>query len=385
MSDLHDSVKTKRSPGRLGVLKSNTKLLIWSDDWFLARTILPASCFFFWFENVLTLAFSQQWNLTGWAYDIWLARTGAPETNHATSYLVLLLCFPMAYLVFRNVVPAFFLTIATWGFHETSFQFPYWAVYHSALDFAEFWKGIGLDLILLAIIFGVLWLYEIRWPWFYAVWLGPWLLYLGAWTASGFPITVMSHLANRTPSFAATSLNGNFAVNFIEVNGWLLIVGSLAAALALQVLHRLSSNNLAGASRSNAGHRGEDNLPRRGPLRRGGYLPQRSNRHDYVQLRNERNGDSAPALVQPASSAGRNRGDRLTVPTLGNRIDGLTGAAQAVPFLFLGFSGIENYSTGGLPQPAMVVMLPLFVWFWFVSKRIASRILKASPAGSANQ
>jgi hypothetical protein len=63
----------------------------------------------------------------------------------------------------------------------------------------------------------------------------------------------------------------------------------------------------------------------------------------------------------------------------------LTGAAQAVPFLFLGFSGIENYSTGGLPQPAMVVMLPLFVWFWFVSKRIASRILKASPAGSANQ
>jgi hypothetical protein len=332
---------------------------------FVLRVLFPASCVFLWLNAALSLVLSAQFN-GNLTYDLFLARTGNPATNHAVSMACLLSIFPLAWWMLKGklgktfaTVPAFFLTIGAWGFHETTFQFPYWVDYQSlGLNASLFWQGVGLDCVWLAIIFGVLYWFGFRGWRFYFLWLAPWLVYLGVWFAGGFPISVSSHLLT-TPSFAITPLNLDLRTNAIETCGWILML--VQSVLVLQLLDTLTLSQVRLPGIFDEPNTGENRLSRRSPLRRSGDFSGRNHGNDYVQLWHERDGDTAPAPILPARAPGRNRCDSGSVPKDRHGIEPtLAGLAPALLFLAM---------LGGLQMAPFALILAWLAtqglrWIW---------------------
>ena len=72
----------------------------------LLKPLVELGLVFIWVVYLLGLLRSQDYN-GSLTFDLFLARVGGPTASHATTYLIFLSIFPIAYVILRSIIPAF--------------------------------------------------------------------------------------------------------------------------------------------------------------------------------------------------------------------------------------------------------------------------------------
>src|SRR5271155_1834819 len=74
----------------------------------LLKPLVEAGLVFVWIFYLLGALAGQDYdgNLT---FDPFLARVGGPTASHATTFLIFLSVFPIAYIMLRSIIPAFLI------------------------------------------------------------------------------------------------------------------------------------------------------------------------------------------------------------------------------------------------------------------------------------
>jgi len=175
-------------------------------------------------------------NLT---FDLFLARVGGPTASHATSYLIFLAIFPLAYLMLRSIIPAFLIEVTAFEIHEGLWQVPYYVAWHSVIDWNSWLTQNVADTVTAVVVIAALMLiYHIP-ARFFAVLGAAWALFLAVWLAVGFPVTVLT----KQPNFQVipSVYNTTLWVNQVEFVGWVYFAAVLLVSLLLSV--RLVKNH----------------------------------------------------------------------------------------------------------------------------------------------
>ncbi len=222
------------------------------------RVILEASAVCLWLVNLLGVLLSQNYN-GNLSFDLFLARVGDNTANHATTYLLFLSVFPLAYLILRNrpctqgeilaawpnppkrqvIIPAFLIQMYAFALHEGLWQIPYWFAWHSVIDPRLFLWGCAQDAMYSSVIVASLVLiYKIP-KGFFALTSLLWAAYLVDWFGLGFPVTVLSKLPGGL--IVASQYNIQWIPNQIEFFGWLFFVVNVL--IYLQYFVRIAINN----------------------------------------------------------------------------------------------------------------------------------------------
>ena len=222
------------------------------------RLLVEASCVFVWLINFIGVLLSQNYN-GDLVHDLFFARVGDATANHATTYLLFLSVFPIAYLILRNapvsqgeilrswpdppkrnvIIPAFLIQTYAFALHEGLWQIPYWFAWHSVLDSHLFLWGLAQDAGYSTVIIASLMLiYKIPKGFFVLTTL-LWAAFLVDWYGLGFHISVLSKLPGAL--IVASQYNLDPITNQIEFFGWLFFVVGLL--ICLQYFIRNYLNN----------------------------------------------------------------------------------------------------------------------------------------------
>lgn len=192
------------------------------------KPILEALLFFVWLIYLVSVLTNQDYN-GNLVFDLFMARLGGPTASHATTYLIFLSIFPIAYLMLRSVIPAFLMEALAFDIHEGMWQVAYYVGWHSVIDWHVWLVENGLDTVTTAITIAALVLiYHFPAKFFLAV-TTTWGLFLSVWLAIGFPVSVLSKL----PGYAVipSVYNTTLWVNQIEFLGWLYFASVLLVCL----------------------------------------------------------------------------------------------------------------------------------------------------------
>ena len=144
---------------------------------------------------------------------------GGPTASHATTYLIFLSIFPIAYVILRSIIPAFLIEVLAFEIHEGLWQIPYYIAWHSTVDWHVWLVENARDTVTTFATIAILVLVYHFPARFFVVVTVAWAGFLVAWLALGFPVSVLSKLPNYQvmPSVYNTVL----WVNQIEFLGWL--------------------------------------------------------------------------------------------------------------------------------------------------------------------
>ena len=184
----------------------------------LLKPLVELGLVFIWVVYLLGLLRSQDYN-GSLTFDLFLARVGGPTASHATTYLIFLSIFPIAYVILRSIIPAFLIEVLAFEIHEGLWQIPYYIAWHSTVDWHVWLVENAPDTVTTFATIAILvrvYHFPAR---FFVVVTVAWAGFLVAWLALGFPVSVLSKLPNYQvmPSVYNTVL----WVNQIEFLGWL--------------------------------------------------------------------------------------------------------------------------------------------------------------------
>ncbi|MDA4134887.1 MAG: hypothetical protein OK441_04910 [Thaumarchaeota archaeon] len=197
----------------------------------LLRPLVELALVFTWVVYLLGLLRGQDYNGSV-TFDLFLARVGGPTASHATTYLIFLSIFPIAYVILRSIIPAFLIEVLAFELHEGLWQVPYYVAWHSTVDWHVWLVENAPDTVTTFATIAILMLvYRFPARFFFAV-TAAWGCFLAGWLALGFPVSVLSKLPNYQvmPSIYNTVL----WVNQIEFLGWFYF--ALALLLCLRYL-----------------------------------------------------------------------------------------------------------------------------------------------------
>ena len=194
----------------------------------VAKPLLEGFLVFVWIVYLVGVLTGQDYdrNLT---FDLFLARVGGPTASHATTYLIFLSIFPIAFLMLRSVIPAFLVEILAFDIHEGLWQVAYYVAWHSVIDWRVWVAENAPDTVTTIVTIAAL-VFIYRFPArFFLVVTAAWTCFLSAWLAVGFPVSVLSKLPGGqiVPSVYNTAL----WVNQIEFLSWLFFATVLLISL----------------------------------------------------------------------------------------------------------------------------------------------------------
>jgi hypothetical protein len=184
----------------------------------LLKPFIEVGLVFVWLIYLVGVLRDQNYN-GNLTFDLFLARVGTPIASHATTYLIFLSIFPIAYVMLRSIIPAFLIEVLAFEIHEGLWQIPYYIAWRSMIDWRIWLLEITPDtLITLVTVAVLIFVYHFPARFFVVVTIA-WGCFLSVWLALGFPVTVLSKLPNYqiVPSIYNTVL----WVNQIEFLGWL--------------------------------------------------------------------------------------------------------------------------------------------------------------------
>jgi hypothetical protein len=192
------------------------------------RPLVAAGAVLLWLGSLLVVLTSQNYNDNP-TFDLFLARVGGPGASHATSYLIFLAIFPIAYVILGSIIPAFLVEVLAFEIHEGLWQIPYYISWHSVIDWRVWVAGCSEDLVItLATIAALVFVYHLPARFFVIVALA-WGCFLSAWLIIGFPVTVLSKLPGG--QVAPSIYNTVLWVNQTELLGWLYFAIALLLCL----------------------------------------------------------------------------------------------------------------------------------------------------------
>lgn len=165
------------------------------------------------------------------SFDLFLARVAGSAGNHATTYLIFLSVFPIALVMFRSIIPAFLIEALAYEIHEGLWQVPYYIAWHSMIDWRIWLVENALGVLATAATIAILMVVYRLPSRFFAIVTIAWGFFLSGWLAIGFPVSVLSKLANF--QVAPSVYNGVLWVNQIEFLGWLYFASVLLVCLHL--------------------------------------------------------------------------------------------------------------------------------------------------------
>jgi hypothetical protein len=199
----------------------------------LLKPLVELGLVFVWAVYLLGLLRSQDYdgNLT---FDLFLARVGGATASHATTYLIFLSIFPIAYVMLRSAIPAFLIEVLAFEMHEGLWQIPYYIAWHSTVDWRVWVVENAPDTLTTFATIAVLVLVYHFPARFFVVVTVAWGCFLSAWLALGFPVSVLSKLPNY--QVVPSIYNAVLWVNQIEFLGWLYF-----AVVLLVCLQRLTA------------------------------------------------------------------------------------------------------------------------------------------------
>ena len=192
------------------------------------KPLVEAFLVFVWIIYLAEVLTGQDYN-GNLTFDLFLARVGGPTASHATTYLIFLSIFPIAYLMLRSVIPAFLVEALAFDIHEGLWQVAYYIAWHSVIDWRVWVTENALDTVTTVVtIVALLIIY--RFPArFFLIVTAAWICFLSAWLSVGFPVSVLSKLPGYqiVPSVYNTTL----WVNQIEFLSWLFFASVLLISL----------------------------------------------------------------------------------------------------------------------------------------------------------
>ncbi len=192
------------------------------------KPLLEASLFFVWLIYLVGVITNQDYN-GNLTFDLFLARIGGSTASHATTYLIFLSIFPIAYLILRSIIPAFLIEALAFDIHEGMWQVAYYTAWHSVIDWHVWLIENGPDTVTTGLTVAALVLIYHFPGRFFLVVTATWGFFLSAWLAIGFPVSVLSKLPGYQviPSVYNTTL----WVNQIEFLSWLYFASILIICL----------------------------------------------------------------------------------------------------------------------------------------------------------
>jgi len=194
----------------------------------LLRPLVEAGLLFVWIIYLVGVLRNQNYdgNLT---FDLFLARVGSPIASHATTYLIFLSVFPIAYLMLRSIIPAFLIEVLAFDIHEGLWQIPYYIAWHSVIDWHVWLLENAPDTVAtLVTVAALILVYHFPARFFVFV-TATWGCFLSVWLVLGFPVTVLSKLPNG--QIVPSIYNTVPWVNQIEFLGWLYFATVLLICL----------------------------------------------------------------------------------------------------------------------------------------------------------
>lgn len=196
------------------------------------KPIIEVVVVFTWLIYLAWVVTHQSYDLN-LSFDLFLAREGGPTASHSTTYLIFLSIFPLAYLVLRSIIPAFLIEVTAFEIHEGLWQVPYYIAWHSVISLNVWLAENIADTATAAVAIAALMLVYHLPARFFAVLGAAWGIFLAAWLALGFPVTVLTKIPNvqAIPSIYNTVL----WVNQIEFLGWVYFTAVLLVCLLLSV------------------------------------------------------------------------------------------------------------------------------------------------------
>ncbi|MDA4121972.1 MAG: hypothetical protein OK456_02180 [Thaumarchaeota archaeon] len=209
------------------------------------KPLVEAGAVFLWLITLVEVVRAQNYN-GNLTFDLFLARVGGPTASHATTYLIFLSIFPIAYALLRSIIPAFLIEVLAFEIHEGLWQLPYYIAWHSVVD----WRVLVLqdtpDAATTVVAVAVLILVYHLPGRFFALVTAAWGVFLLAWLALGFPVSVLSKLPGNlvVPSVNNTTL----WVNQIESLGWAYFASVLLVCLWYFARGRVHPTRLSAAT-----------------------------------------------------------------------------------------------------------------------------------------
>ena len=110
------------------------------------KPLVEAFLVFVWIIYLAEVLTGQDYN-GNLTFDLFLARVGGPTASHATTYLIFLSIFPIAYLMLRSVIPAFLVEALAFDIHEGLWQVAYYIAWHSVIDWRVWVTENALDTV----------------------------------------------------------------------------------------------------------------------------------------------------------------------------------------------------------------------------------------------
>jgi hypothetical protein len=194
----------------------------------IVKPMVEAGMVFVWFIYLVEVLTQQDYN-GNTTFDLFLARVGGSNGNHATTFLIFLSIFPIALVMLRSMIPAFLIEALAYEIHEGLWQIPYAIAWHSIIGW-RIWlveNTLG-TLATVATVAALVVVYRFPARFFVVVTIA-WGLFLSAWFAVGFPVSVLSKLPNF--QVAPSIYNTVLWVNQIEFLGWLYFASVLLVCL----------------------------------------------------------------------------------------------------------------------------------------------------------
>jgi hypothetical protein len=192
------------------------------------KPLIEAAAVFVWIIYLVGVLTGQDYNgdLT---FDLYLARTGGPTASHATTYLIFLSIFPIAYLILRSIIPAFLTEVLAFEIHEGLWQVAYYLAWHSIVDW-HVWlvENVPDTFTTLVTIAALVFIYRFSSRFFIAI-AAAWGAFLSVWLAIGFPVTVLSKLPDY--QIVPSPYNSTLWVNQIEFMSWAYFASALLFCL----------------------------------------------------------------------------------------------------------------------------------------------------------
>jgi hypothetical protein len=194
----------------------------------LVKPLVEAGVVFIWIIYLVGVLTNQNYN-GNLTFDLFLARVGGPTASHATTYLIFLSIFPIAYVILRSIIPAFLIEALAFEIHEGLWQIPYYVAWHSIIDWRIWLLECTPDTVTtVAVVAVLIFVYHVP-ARFFAVVTMAWGCFLSVWLALGFPVTVLSKLPNY--QIIPSIYNAVLWVNQIEFLGWLYFTFALLICL----------------------------------------------------------------------------------------------------------------------------------------------------------
>jgi hypothetical protein len=194
----------------------------------IVKPMVEAGMVFVWFIYLVEVLTQQDYNGNA-TFDLFLARVGGSTGSHATTFLIFLSIFPIALVMLGSMTPAFLIEALAFEIHEGLWQIPYYIVWHSIIDWRIWLLENALGTVATVVTVAILTMVY-RFPArFFVVVTIAWGLFLSAWLALGFPVSVLSKLPNF--QVMPSVYNAVLWVNQIEFLGWVYFASVLLICL----------------------------------------------------------------------------------------------------------------------------------------------------------